>query len=302
MLALIAPMYWAFAEKFHIIEKKDVRILFEDSLESSAKEIAHIYPEIRISLENTFGWDLNLRPSVLIVKERTRFKHMGANPLTVAIAVPERNLIVIDYSRTTHHPFTIENTLKHELCHILLHHSIPKGILPRWLDEGVCQWVSDWTGDIIMDQKRSYLNKAALRGAFIGLHSLQEEFPPGKELLLAYEQSKSFVAFIIRRFGKEGLLCVLEHMRKGERTEAAFQNALNIPLDALENQWHQSIRKKMTWFTQLSYYLYEILFAAMAILAIFAFIRIILKKRSYLTDDSEESCPFDDTDPEISQK
>lgn len=279
-----------FAEPFQVLENRDVKIFFEAQLAAVANQIADIYPPIKAALEATFGWDLNLRPSVLIIRDRERFQYMANTPLIVAFAVPDRNLIVIDYTKMTRHPYSIENTLKHELCHLLLHDHIPGGNLPRWLDEGVCQWVSDWVGDIIMDQKHSYLNRAALRGTFISLRSIQNGFPSGKEhMILAYEVSKSFVSHILGRFGKQGILSVLEHMKMGENVEEAFFNALATSLDDLELQWRDAVRKKITWFTHLSYYLYEILFGLMALISIYAFIRIILKKRAYMAEDTDES-------------
>ena len=92
---------------------------------------------------------------------------MAGDPLVVAFAVPQRNLIVIDYSKMITHPLSLETTLKHELCHILLHEHIKTEILPRWLDEGLCQWASGGIGEIIMDQKRSRLNRAAFSREFI---------------------------------------------------------------------------------------------------------------------------------------
>lgn len=278
-----------YAQQYHVLENKDVKILFEAPLAPAAKEVADVYPQVKAALENTFGWDLNFRPSVLLITDREHFKNMAISPLIVAFAVPNSNLMVIDCTKIASHPYSIENTLKHELCHLLLHYHIPGGVLPRWLDEGVCQWVSDWIGDIIMDQKRSYLNKAALRGSFLSLRSLHNGFPAGKEyILLAYEESKSFVAYILREFGKEGVLSVLDHMKKGDNVEDAFLSALSTPLVDLEIQWRSSIRKKTTWFTYLSYYLYEILFALMALISIYAFIKITLKKRAYMAEDPED--------------
>ncbi|MBW1902663.1 MAG: hypothetical protein JRJ20_13680 [Deltaproteobacteria bacterium] len=287
--AFILSSNYVYARQYHVLENRDVKILFEAPLARAAKGVADIYPQAKTALESTFGWDLNFRPSVLLITDREHFKNMAVSPLIVAFAVPNRSLIVIDYTKMARHPYSIENTLKHELCHLLLHYHIPGGALPRWLDEGVCQWVSDWIGDIIMDQKRSYLNKAALKGSFISLRSLHNSFPSGKEhLLLAYEESKSFVAYILSEFGKEGILSVLDHMKKGENVEDAFFNALATPLVDLEIQWRYSIRKKTTWFTLLSFYLYEILFGLMALLSIYAFIKIMLKKRAYMAEDPED--------------
>ena len=280
------------AGEIRVLRDENLTVLFEPPLRSAAKKIARIYPGIKADLESIFGWDLDLRPSVLLIKDRRDFQGMAESPLTVAFAVPQKKLIVIDVSRMNISPFTIENTLKHELCHLLLHHHIRGHIFPRWLDEGVCQWVSDGIGDIIMDQKGSLLNRAALRGTFIRLDSLHQGFPRDKEsLLLAYEESKGFVAHIISRFGKEGILRALEYMKKGEVADVAFTKALSTSLEKLEQEWHHALRRKMTWFTYLSYHLYEIIFALLALITIYAFIRIMMKKRAYMTEEREDG-PF----------
>lgn len=272
-----------------VFENRDIRVLFEPSLRSAAIQITNIYPGIKSDLEGIFGWDLNLRPSILLIKDSKHFLRMSGNPLTVAFAVPAKNLIVIDHSKMNIHPFTIGITLKHELCHLLLHHQIRETSLPRWLDEGIAQWVSDGISEIITGEKGSRLNKAALRGRFIPLVSLESAFPHDKEgLLLAYEESESFVEYVIGQFGKEGILSVLEHMRKGEDTNEAFLKALSIPWYKLEKQWHHSLSQKMTWFTYLSYHLYEILFALMALITVYAFIRAVIKKRAYTEEEKEE--------------
>ena len=276
-----------FAAEVQVLREEECTILFEPSLDAAVRDVADVYPEIKRNLERVFRWKLDLKPSVLLIKHRERFHGLAKNPLIVAYAVPEKDLIVIDYSKMNIHPFNIEITLKHELCHLLIHHHIKGHILPRWLDEGICQWASDGIGDIIMDQKRSLLNKATFRGRFIRLGSLKKGFPDEKEtLLLAYEESKSFVTYIIGRFGKEGILEVLESMKKGENVDAAVLKAFSVPLGKLEKEWHHSLKQQLTWFTYFSYHLYEILFALMALVAIYAFIRIMVRKRSYMEEEA----------------
>lgn len=283
-----------FAADVQVLREKEYTILFEPFLDAAVREVADVYPVIKSDLERVFGWKLDLRPSVLLIRHRERFHGLAKNPLTVAYAVPEKDLIVIDYSKMNIHPFNLEITLKHELCHLLIHHHIKGHILPRWLDEGICQWASDGIGDIIMDQKRSLLNKAAFRGRFIRLSSLKEGFPDEKEtLLLAYEESKSFIAYLIGRFGREGILQVLAFMKKGENVDTALLSTFSIPLGKLEKQWHHSLRQQVTWFTYFSYHLYEILFALMALTAIYAFIRIVLRKRSYMEEaEGDDNFPM----------
>ncbi|MBC8418728.1 MAG: peptidase MA family metallohydrolase [Pseudomonadota bacterium] len=276
------------AGEVYLLKEAGIRVLFEPPLEPAAKQLTNIYPGVKAELERIFGWDLNLTPSILLIKESKEFQQMIKNPLTVAFALPEKDLIVIDYSKMNIHPFTLRNIFKHELCHLLLHQHIRSVPLPRWLDEGVAQWVSDGIGDIILDQKRSRLNKVALRGRFISLDSLARGFPRREEdLILAYEESKSFVDYIIGKFGREGVLKVLEGMKQGESVHAAVLRACSVSFEDLEKGWQSSLRRKMTWFTYLSYNLYEILFSLAALITVYGSIRIMLKKRRRMKEEME---------------
>lgn len=278
------------AGELQSFQTKDVEVFFDASLEQAAKEVLHLYPIVREDLESLFAWQLHSKPSVLLIKTRKDFLKMAGDSLVVAFAVPQRNLIVIDNSKMITHPFSLATTLKHELAHLLLHQYIRADIFPRWLDEGLCQWASDGIGEVIRDPKSSLLNRAAYSGNFIRLQELQQNFPPDKRSrLLAYEESKSFVTYLSGRFGREIIFKVLHHMESGLTAEAAIQTASFIPFEVLEKEWRYSLRKKMTWFALLSYYLYEILFALMALITIYAFIRRRIKKKDYWDDEPEDA-------------
>ncbi len=277
-----------YAGERYLLEENGIRVLFESPHEPVARELADFYPGVRAELEKVFGWDLNITPSIILIKDSKQFQQMIKSPLTVAFAVPEKDLIVIDYSKMSARTLSLRNIFKHELCHLLLHRHIKSVTVPRWLDEGVAQWVSDGVGDIILDQKRSLLNKAAFSGRFIPLGSLAEGFPRREQdLILAYEESKSFVDHIIGKFGREGVLEILDHMKRGENVHAAVLRSCSIPLEDLEKGWHNALRRRITWFTYLSYNLYEILFAFAALITIYAAIRIILKKRRLMKEMEE---------------
>lgn len=276
------------AGEVYLLKEAGIRVLFEPPLEPAAKQLTNIYPGVKAELERIFGWDLNSTPSILLIKESKEFQQMIKNPLTVAFALPEKDLIVIDYSKMNIHPLTLRNIFKHELCHLLLHQHIRSVPLPRWLDEGVAQWVSDGIGDIILDQKRSRLNKVALRGRFISLDALARGFPRREEdLILAYEESKSFVDYIIGKFGREEVLKILDGMKQGESVHAAVLRACSVSFEDLEKGWQSSLRRKMTWFTYLSYNLYEILFSLAALITVYGSIRIMLKKRRRMREEME---------------
>jgi hypothetical protein len=276
------------AGELHLLEGNGIRLLFEPPHEPVARELIHSYPEVREELKRTFGWDLTLIPTVRLIRDSRQFQQWVHSPLTVAFALPRDGLVVIDTSRMKAHPFSLRDTFKHELCHLLLHQHIQSGLLPRWLDEGVAQWASDGAGDILLDQKRSVLNRVALRGRFIPLDLLTGGFPPNDlDLMLAYEESKSFIDYLIGVSGAEGVLNVLEQMKRGRDVEEAFLRAYRAPLGDLEKEWQRSLRNRITWFTYLSYHLYEILFVLAALMSIYGFIRIMIKKRRRMREEME---------------
>ena len=274
---------------FNVLKDKDFEVFYDQPLKYAAVEVADMYPGTKADLERIFGWKLDLKASIILVKDRDKFQRMAESPLTVAFAVPARNLIVVDHSKMNINPLNLGNILKHELCHLLVHHHIRGVVLPRWLDEGIAQWASDGISDILMDQRRSLLNKATFRDRLIPLQMLESGFPPDNESLsLAYEESKSFVTYIISKSGKEGILTVLNYMKQGEDVDSAILKALSIPLGELEKKWHRSLRQRVTWFTYISYHLYEILFSVAALMTIYAFIRVIMRKRAYRKEEEEE--------------
>ena len=272
-----------------ILRERGIVALYHPSLRFAALEVTEIFPKIRTDLEHTFGWNFNLKPSVLLVKDGETFQRMAESPLTVAFAVPRKNLIVIDHSRVNINPFNLEIILKHELCHLLLHHHVKDVFLPRWLDEGVSQWASDGMADILLSEKHSALNRAVLKGSLIPFKRLAHGFPRDKaSLSLAYEESKSLVTFIVGKYGRKGILSVLEYMRKGEIVDTAILKGLSVSFEELEEKWRHSIRQRVTWFTYLAYNIYEILFVLAALITVYAFIRAFIRKRSYMKEDEND--------------
>ncbi|HOP47172.1 MAG TPA: peptidase MA family metallohydrolase [Desulfobacteraceae bacterium] len=275
------------AEELHFIDNSNLMVYFDPLLESAAMNVIDIYPEIKSDVEITIRWKYDFRPTVFLIKNRN---HFFQNDLIVAYAVPKQAAIVIDYSKAGKFPFRLETILKHEFCHLLLNYHIKKKVLPRWLDEGIAQWISDSIGEIIFDQKRSLLNRAAFSGRFIRLAYLKNGFPDDREpMLLAYEESKSFIEFILGNYGRDSILTILNYLKNGEEVDPAFIKVLPDSLEGLEKQWQQSLRKKTTWVTYLSYHVYEILFAFMALISIFGFIKLLMKKHSYMKDEEEDT-------------
>ena len=279
-----------YAIETNIIQKDGVIVQYEKSLQPVAKEIIRIYPAVKRELEKTFGFEIEFRPTVILTDKRKDFRKMVGNDLVVAIAVPRDNLIVIDNSKMKTGPFTLEITLKHELCHLLLYHYTGGGNLPRWLNEGISQWVTGGISEMIMGENKNLLKQSTLSGRFIPLKDLAARFPnDDKNLMLAYQESRSMVDYIDREFGPGKILQILRHLKNGDNADTAILKGLSISPEELESKWHDFLRKKFTWFTYLSSHLYQLLFFFSALILVYGFIQFIIKKRAYRDEEEDDT-------------
>jgi len=268
------------------IEDKSVVVTFDIPLQNAAYEVLGLYPAIHAALAKDLGWRSDFRPEIILVKDATTFRSTSESNLVIAYAIPRENLIVIDYTRMNAQPFTLGTTLKHELCHLELHRHIAS--LPRWFDEGVCQWVTGGMAEIMNTGGRSIFIKSALLNRLISFERLTETFPTdGEDLILAYEESKSVIEYIKREFGDSAVRHILEHMSKGDDLQTAIRKSLSISQDELEKRWRASITTKTSLFSYVGDNLYEILFVLAALITFYGFLRVLKKKREYKDEEKE---------------
>jgi hypothetical protein len=225
----------------------------------------------------------------VLLNDKKRFRHLAGHKLVVAYALPNKNVVVIDHSKMHTSPFTLQTTFKHELCHLVLHRYIRDDNLPRWLDEGICQWASDGLADIIMDTKRDLLPAAVLSDTYFDLQTLQHQFPQEKNaLMLAYAQSKSVVEYLSSEHGSQGILDFLGLLQQGYDLKSAFELRFAIPFDEFQFQWRDYLKQNINWFTYLSIHLYEFLFVSAALLTILGFVRKMIRRRAYSAQEDKE--------------
>ena len=281
-----------FAAEPSSLQTDQVIIVFEEPLRSVAEEVAAIYPSAKKEVEALFQWPVDFRPSLVLINDRQRFQQMVGMDQIVAYALPHKKVMVIDYSRMNTSPFTLKTTIKHELCHLLLHHYIDRPNLPKWFDEGVCQWASDGIAEIIMDFKQSHLTRAFLSGRYFRMHQLDTRFPADKaSLQLAYAQSKSLVDYISREFGKESILAVFNNLRYGLSFEKAVRERLGVSFADLEYDWIDDLKSRDNWLVYVSIYMYEFLFVLGALIVVLGFVRVVIRKKkryAEMEDDDEE--------------
>jgi hypothetical protein len=272
-----------------MMDTQELVIVYDEGLNQTARQLLKAYPGIRQELEALFQWPLDFRPTLVLINDEKKFQQLAGHELVVAYALPKKNVVVIDYSKMNTSPFTLQTTLQHELCHLMLHDHIKDNHLPRWLDEGICQWASDGLADIIMDSKRALLPAAILSDTDLELAKLAHQFPRDKNaLILAYEQSKSVVEYMSREYGQQGIRDFLGLLRQGYDFESAFKMRFAITFNTFEDQWRSYLKTNISWFTYLSTHLYEFLFVSAALLTVLGFVRKIIRQRAYSAQEEDD--------------
>jgi hypothetical protein len=287
LLCLSLTSLPANAQERAVLRGSEVIIVYDGVLEDWAKAILRAYGDMQANVQGTLGWRLKSQPTLFLVAGQEEFRQMSGSPFISAFAVPQRQMIVMLAPRPFPSAYVWKETLEHELCHLVLHDHIRSDLLPRWLDEGVCQWVSGSLGEILAGGWESSFPTSELLNSSIPLSRLADSFPVDREaLLLAYRESREFVEYLVTRYQREGLLTLLNRLREGELLEYAVQSSLALPLHAIESQWREQRGKRSIWLVWLSRNLYEILFFLCALLAVGAFVRLWLKKRRYADEEA----------------
>jgi hypothetical protein len=260
----------------------------EKRLEIQTEYLRQVYPEVKASIENALGWRLISVPRVLLVGSKDTFEKMGGDPMISAFALPARHSIVIYQSSAASEPYVLRETFEHELCHLLLHDHIREVFLPRWLDEGICQWLSGGFGELVVGKGVAPSDIIRSRHP-VPLQQLAVSFPKDKESLIqAYAESRLFVDYLVAQYGKESFLRVLQHMKEGEPIDQAVHEALSKSLESLQKEWVEKLHNRDAWLLWVSKYIYEILFFLGALLTVLAYVRLVFRKKGYDPDEEDE--------------
>lgn len=297
---VLCPLFFrAQAAETRVMEGPDIRVLYsEPFLEPSAREVMARYPFLKESLESIFLWDMDFSPQVLLVGDHGTFVMMAGHEDFVAYALPQKRLVVIDSTRMGARPFTLEMTLKHELCHLLLNHHVTEVHLPRWLEEGICQWVSEGIPEVVLDRRASALPYAAISGTLLPLEAISGSFPrDSRGLALAYEQSRSVVEYIIDSYGTHGVLNILESMKNGIPARDAIRMALLVTPEELEAEWQSDLRSLPVLLALLAGNLYTLLFVLAAVLTVLGYLRFLRRRKRYRLEQEEPEEQGDSAQP-----
>lgn len=286
-LLLVAGAAAAFSDT-KVLEDPAVRVRYADGRQAAAEQIAAASPALFRELESETGLRFDLRPTVIAASGREAFRRLGGREAFVAFALPERGAVVLDLSRFDRRPESFQPVLKHEYAHLLLHRHIASDRLPRWLDEGIAQHLSDGLSEYLPRRSQLILGEALAADRAFPLRALEAGFPAdGNGLQLAYEQSRSVVGYFVQRYGEETLRALMARMAAGQGAGEALGDVAGISLATLEADWRRQATTPWSWLGRMAGHSYGILFFLAAVATLVGYIRHRRRRRAYQDEEDE---------------
>ena len=133
--------------------------------------------------------------------------------------------------------------IPHELTHLVFDTAAKNAyhFPPRWLNEGVAVYESQGYGA----DDRSQVASSARDGSLIPLAGLTGQFPTSADRFrLAYAESVSSVDFLIRTYGPDALVKLINSYAGGLTDDEAFKAAIGVDVGAFNDAWLSDLHAK----------------------------------------------------------
>lgn len=133
-----------------------------------------------------------------------------------------------------------KRAIAHELGHLVIHQAVSGsyGYLPVWLDEGLAM---DAEGELRSDLQDT-LNKAIAHDTLFSVRSIASSFPADpNEARLSYGESYSVVQFLIKNYGSDKILALLDVFKEGSTYDDALLEVYGFNMDGLNIRWRESL-------------------------------------------------------------
>lgn len=282
---------------------------FSDAVRTEVADMAG--KQLR-ELEEFYGYTCRRPVKVFLFTDEKAFeREAGADVPEWAVAIAQPGAVYMRRAGTNFGSPQFESTLKHELSHVLLDEMFAgkPGALPRWLDEGLAVYVSgEWEMPEAWTQSKTELYAALRSGKSLDFNEISDSFPLSDwKARVAYAQSYHFVAFMMKRYKRDGVVSLLNRLAAGEEFRRAFKESMGADFDETVQYWREKVAGKggfallLIGINGLDY----IIWTFMALLVVAGFVRYLVRRKRGIAsslgggdyyDDDEEDDPLDDWD------
>jgi tetratricopeptide (TPR) repeat protein len=166
------------------------------------------------------------------------------------IALCRWNRLMVTTPRAVYFGYAWRDTLAHELTHLIIG-GASSNTVPIWLHEGIAKfaettWRTDPGAGLSIEQQAS-VRDAAKRNKLIPfekMHPSMAKLKTQEETSLAFAEVFTFIEFLVKRKGWDGMREVLKAMANGASDEEAIQTVHGKTLKALESEWKEMLKTR----------------------------------------------------------
>lgn len=242
------PTGWDVERATEVVRVGKLELRYEPDLADSALMLAERAPAWWSAIETELAGDVDDALRVTFVEHAGRVAEASGMPHWVAgVAHPPSGEILIARHGPDGAPTNLEELLRHEMAHVVLHRAVGGQDVPRWFHEGVAE---AFNGTLSFG--RSQTLAAAVFGPGVpDLERLEESFhgTNGQQVAVAYAASRDLVEFL-RAYDATGMRLrqVMTGLRQGRRFEVAFIRAYGVSLPELVSQWRAGLPGRFIWY------------------------------------------------------
>lgn len=218
-------------------------ILYPAGSEAEAERYAQFVDGVYDEISAIFGY--RAPPPVPLRIYPTMELYTQANPLAaqiegvVAHAHTGRREISIALPQTTQQSAEqIVNNVRHEVAHIFAA-DLSGGRLTTGFQEGIAQYVERPTAEL--DAKMQLMRQVIDAGQLLSWSELNVPGAAYDAPQIAYPESYTIVAFLVRRDGFASFRRFIENMKSSSGYRGALESAYNTGADTLEQEWRAQL-------------------------------------------------------------
>lgn len=139
------------------------------------------------------------------------------------------------------------STLCHEYTHAVIQ-ALTKGNLPRWLNEGLAEYEKFRHA---IPPTLEYLTLAYDHNELISWEKINTAFDNEYNFIVnvAYEESFSFVYFLVQQSGMDNINHLLQTLGTGADFNSAFKDIYGMSLSIAQDEWKKQLPKFMYNYT-----------------------------------------------------
>jgi len=163
----------------------------------------------------------------------------------VAAANPIQSIVYLKSPRFARNKMNLEQTVVHELAHIILAMVVRNRKIASWFDEGFAMFESGERGI----GGRVLLSRSFLTGNEIRLDEIDEvlSFRRSKASL-AYQESLSAVEYLIELYGIDSISQIALSLRAGGSMNEALLDVTGFGFEDFQTKWLEVMKKKYRWY------------------------------------------------------